>query len=165
MEQESESEGHLVVFDSATPWTIQSMEFSRPEYWSGEPFPSLGIFPTQGSNPGLLHCRRILYQLYPKGSPRCLADAWISHFPLGVEERPHFWSDSLFSPSLHPQMLVNSLRFKAQPCPLGTQCWMRQSWSLPSRLPSMGREVKNSHRKCGIQYIITNCEKGNGRKD
>ena len=22
-----------------------------------------GIFPTQGSNPGLLHCRRILYQL------------------------------------------------------------------------------------------------------
>ena len=22
-----------------------------------------GIFPTQGSNPGLLHCRQILYQL------------------------------------------------------------------------------------------------------
>ena len=28
-----------------------------------------GIFPTQGSNPGLLHCRRILYQLNHKGSP------------------------------------------------------------------------------------------------
>ena len=28
-----------------------------------------GIFPTQGSNPGLLHCRRILYQLSHKGSP------------------------------------------------------------------------------------------------
>ena len=29
-----------------------------------------GIFPTQGLNPGLLHCRRILYQLsYHKGSP------------------------------------------------------------------------------------------------
>ena len=28
-----------------------------------------GIFPTQGSNPGLLQCRRILYQLSPKGSP------------------------------------------------------------------------------------------------
>ena len=24
------------VPDSATPWTIQSMEFSRPEYWSSE---------------------------------------------------------------------------------------------------------------------------------
>ena len=28
-----------------------------------------GIFPTQGSNPGLPHCRRILYQLSHKGSP------------------------------------------------------------------------------------------------
>ena len=26
-----------------------------------------GIFPTQGSNPGLPHCRRILYQLSHKG--------------------------------------------------------------------------------------------------
>ena len=28
-----------------------------------------GIFPTQGLNPGLLHCRRLLYQLSRKGSP------------------------------------------------------------------------------------------------
>ena len=31
-----------------------------------------GVFPTQGLNPGLLHCRRILYQLSHKGSPRIL---------------------------------------------------------------------------------------------
>ena len=31
-----------------------------------------GIFPTQGSNPSLLHCRQILYQLSHKGSPRIL---------------------------------------------------------------------------------------------
>ena len=29
-----------------------------------------GIFPTQGSNPGLLHCRQILYQLSHQGSPK-----------------------------------------------------------------------------------------------
>ena len=29
------SESHSVVSDSATPWTIQSLEYSRPEYWSG----------------------------------------------------------------------------------------------------------------------------------
>ena len=29
-----------------------------------------GIFPTQGSNPGPPHCRRILYQLSHKGSPK-----------------------------------------------------------------------------------------------
>ena len=28
-----------------------------------------GIFPTQGSNPGLPHCRQILYQLSHKGKP------------------------------------------------------------------------------------------------
>ena len=28
-----------------------------------------GIFPNQGLNPGLLHCRQILYQLSHKGSP------------------------------------------------------------------------------------------------
>ena len=31
-----------------------------------------GIFPTQGLNPGLLHCRQILYQLSHQGSPRIL---------------------------------------------------------------------------------------------
>ena len=29
-----------------------------------------GIFPTQGSNPGLLHCRKILYHLSHQGSPQ-----------------------------------------------------------------------------------------------
>ena len=37
-----------------------------------------GIFPTQGMNPGLPHCRQILYQLNHKGSPRILE--WV-RFP------------------------------------------------------------------------------------
>ena len=50
---------------------IQSTEFSRPEYWSGQPFPSLGDLPNPGmSNPGLPHCRRILYQLSHQGKPK-----------------------------------------------------------------------------------------------
>ena len=35
------------------------------------------IFPTQGSKPGLLHCRRIPYQLSHKGSPRILE--WVAY--------------------------------------------------------------------------------------
>ena len=31
-----------------TPWTMQSMEFSGPEYWSGLPFPSSGDLPNPG---------------------------------------------------------------------------------------------------------------------
>ena len=38
-----------------------SLRFPRQEYWRGLPFPSPGVFPTQGLNPCLLHCRRILY--------------------------------------------------------------------------------------------------------
>ena len=45
------------------------MEFSRPEYGVGSLSLLQGIFPTQGSNPGLLPCRQILYQLSHKGSP------------------------------------------------------------------------------------------------
>ena len=36
-----------------------------------------GIFPSQGSNPGLLHCRQILYQLSHQGSPRILE--WVAY--------------------------------------------------------------------------------------
>ena len=35
-----------------------------------------GIFPTQGSKPGLPHSRRILYQLSQQGSPRILE--WVA---------------------------------------------------------------------------------------
>ena len=35
-----------------------------------------GIFPTQGSNPGLPHCRQILYQLSHRGSARILE--WVA---------------------------------------------------------------------------------------
>ena len=65
---------HSVVSDSATAWTVGhqaplSMEFSRQEYWSGLPRPPPGIFPTQGSSPGLPHSRQILCQLSHQGSP------------------------------------------------------------------------------------------------
>ena len=45
-----------------------SMEFSRQEYWSGLSFPSRGIFPTQGLNPGLPHCNQILNRQSHQGS-------------------------------------------------------------------------------------------------
>ena len=46
---------HVGLF--ATPWTVayqayQSIGFSRQEYWSGLPFPSLGDLPKPGIEPG-----------------------------------------------------------------------------------------------------------------
>ena len=40
---------HVQLF--ATPWTIQSMEFSRLEYWSAKAFPSPGDLPNPGIEP------------------------------------------------------------------------------------------------------------------
>jgi len=56
------------VSDSATTWTVQSIDFSRPNTGVGSLSLLQEIFPTWGSKPGLLHCRRILYQLNHKGS-------------------------------------------------------------------------------------------------
>ena len=59
-----------------TPWTIQSMEFSRPEYWNGYHPLLQEIFPTQGSNPGLSHCKWILYQAEPPRKAKEMFIAW-----------------------------------------------------------------------------------------
>ena len=40
---------HVQLF--ATPWTIEPMEFSRPENWSGQPFPSSEDLPNQRIKP------------------------------------------------------------------------------------------------------------------
>ena len=44
------------------------MGFSRQEYWNGLHFLLQGIFPIQELNPGLRHCRQILYWLSYEGS-------------------------------------------------------------------------------------------------
>ena len=49
-----------------------------------------GIFPTQGSNPGLPHCRQILYQLSYKGSPRTLE--WVAYPFSRGSSQPRNWT-------------------------------------------------------------------------
>ena len=56
----------------ATPW-----DFSGQNTGLGSHSLLQGIFPIQGSNPGLLHCRWILSQVSHKGSPRILE--WVAY--------------------------------------------------------------------------------------
>ena len=65
-----ESESCSVVSDSLRPHGLCS-PWHSPGQNTGVGSLSLlqGIFPTQGLNPGLLHCRWILYQLSHRGSP------------------------------------------------------------------------------------------------
>ena len=45
-----------------------------------------GIFPARGLNPGLLHCRQILYQLSHRESPRILE--WVAYPFSSISSRP-----------------------------------------------------------------------------
>ena len=70
---EPQSASQSVVTDSLRPHWLAcqaplSMKFPRQEYWSGCHSLLQGIFPIQGSNTGLLHCRWILYCLSHQGS-------------------------------------------------------------------------------------------------
>ena len=67
----SESESRSVLSGSLRPHGLYSSP-KFPGQNTGVSSLSLlqGIFPTQGLNPGLPHCRQILYQLSHKGSPR-----------------------------------------------------------------------------------------------
>ena len=74
---ESESEIHSVVSHPSRPHGLYSPWNSLGQD-TGD-FVSLlqGICPTQGFNPGLPHCRPILYQLSHQGSPRILE--WVAY--------------------------------------------------------------------------------------
>ena len=74
----SESETGSVTSNSLRPHGPYS-PWNSPGQNTGVGSISLlqGIFQTQGSNPGLLHCRGILYQLGHQGSPRKLE--WVAY--------------------------------------------------------------------------------------
>ena len=65
---------HVWLF--ATPWNSR---WNSPGQNTGVGSHSLlqGIFPTQGSNPDLPHCRQILYQLSHQERPRILE--WVAY--------------------------------------------------------------------------------------
>ena len=61
-----------------------------------------GIFPTQGSNSGLLHCRQILYQLSHKGSSRILK--WVAY--------PFFLTQESIRGLLHWRQILYQLSYQ-----------------------------------------------------
>ena len=79
MPPESESESCPVMSDSLqhhwlySPWNSSGQNTGE----LGSHSLLQGLFPTQGSNPGLPHCRQILYKLSHQGSPRILE--WVAY--------------------------------------------------------------------------------------
>ena len=82
------------MFDSVTPWTIPcqaplSLEFSRQEYWSGNPFPSPGGLPNPGTEPGspTLQADYLVFESPGKPSTSLLQRATGTSLSI-VERRP-----------------------------------------------------------------------------
>ena len=72
----AEGESHSVMPNSLGPHGLYSPWNSSGQNTGVGSLSLLqGIFPTQGSNPGFLHCRWILYQLSYEGSPK----QWLAH--------------------------------------------------------------------------------------
>ena len=64
---------HVWLF--ATPWLLCPWDFLGKSTGVGCHFLLQGIFLTQGSNPGLPHCRQMLYPLSHQGSHHLLLEA------------------------------------------------------------------------------------------
>ena len=90
-EKESGSESCSVVFDSLWSHGLYSPCNSLGQNTGMGSLSLLQrIFPAQISNPGLLHCRWILYQLSHKGSPRI--PEWVAYPFSRGSSQPRNWT-------------------------------------------------------------------------
>ena len=114
---EKESESCSVVSDSLWPHGLYSPWNSLGQNTGvGSLFPLQGIFPTQGLNPGLLHCRWMLCQLSHKGSP------WMWEMDHKEGWVPKNWC---FQTVVLEKALESSLDNKIKPVnPTGNQPWI-----------------------------------------
>ena len=98
------SESCSVVSNSLQPHGLHS-PWNSPAQNTGVGSLSLlqGIFPTQGSNPGLLHWRQILYQLSHKGSPRILE--WVAYPFSKGSSQPRDWTQVSRTAGESPRIL------------------------------------------------------------
>ena len=123
-----------VVSDSAIPWTV-AYQLLRPWNFPGKStgvgchFLLQGIFVTQESNPGLLHCRQTLYLLSHQGSPCFSKDHFF--FPFGWDfQGPWGMSKNCLSfPELTFQAKFKPTWRMSEPYPL------REQGLLPSPAP------------------------------
>ena len=133
---------HLRPF--GTPWTVAHqvplfMGFSRQEYWSGLPFPSPGIFPTQGWNLlllRLLHWHADSLPLCHLGSPMYQKPSFtilnsqsvlFHQYPflphLSWSKLSSFWIQSAMDSIAFPQLACSGIQWHLKRCINKTKGW------------------------------------------
>ena len=153
---ESESESCSVVSNSLRLHGLYS-PWNSPGQNTGVGGLSLlqGIFPTQGSNPGLPQCRRILYQLSQQGSPRILE--WVVYpFSSRSSQTRNTTGVSCIAGRFFTQLSgkpPGNLNLEAS----GIWFWRRQWHPTPVLLPgkSHGRRSLGGHSPWGCEESDT----------
>ena len=135
-----ESESRSVMFNSLWPHGLYS-PWNSPGQNTGVGNLSLlqAIFPTQGSNPGLLHCRRILYQLSHNGSPRILGCV---AYPFS---REMLWIHGSTQGLLHCRRILYQLRYQGIPVEL-LRILKDDMWKCCTQYPSKFGKLSSGHR-------------------
>ena len=85
----------------ATSWVVAARflcprDFPGSNTGVGCHFLLHGIFPTQGLNTGLLHCKQTLYHLSHQGSPLYKVHSKVQRIPLTLEPQPSLKFDSIY---------------------------------------------------------------------
>ena len=119
---------------TATPWTVATRllcpwDSLGKNTGVGCHFLLQGIFPTQGSNLGLLHCMQILYQVSYKGSPTLGGPT--------LQSRPPFHD---LTPNHSIYYLLILILEKAMAPHSSTLAWKIPWTEEPGRLQSMGSQ-------------------------
>ena len=119
---------HSVVSNSLWPHGLQPARLLCPQDSPGKNtevgchFCLQGIFPTQGSNPGLPHCRQTLYPLSHQGTPT-----------LPEPPEKHNFRCSVKSLSCALLFVIHGLQHTRPPCPSPTpRAYSNYSNSCPS---------------------------------
>ena len=78
-----------------------------------------GIFPTHGLNPGLSHCRWILYHMSHKGSPKAIGSEQTMKHP---QEKTK--AESTKPTCMQERSKIETMRQKGKPFVWGWQYWL-----------------------------------------
>ena len=120
-----------------TPWTIQSMEFSGQEYWSGQPFPFPGDLPNPGIEPRSPALRVDSLPAEPPGKPKNTGVGslsllqWVAYpFSIFFLTQESTWG------FLHCRLILYRLSYQGSPNQVGKwspNCLSDSLWALTSR--------------------------------
>ena len=114
-----------------------------------------GIFPTQGTNPGLPHCRQVLYQLSHKGSPRILEWVTYAFSRRSSQLQEIFPTQESNQGLLHCRWILYQLSYEGSPATREATAMRSLCTTTKSSPPSLKLEKACTQQQSRVQLSAT----------